>query len=172
MTKRKQTRNNDYYVERLKRDHPNIYADLQAGKFKNTTQAIVEAGLKKPRSALDTLESIWKQATPAERNAFKIAIGCTVAPPAAPTPAVSPVAVSMNIARPLRANTHLSSQTTDRIEGIMHLRKMKMGEVMKEMGFSSLNTSLGMAMQRGTQVREDVFKALEEWLETNKNVRR
>jgi len=40
-----QKRNNTYYLDRLKRDHPKIHADYLAGKFPSALQAFEAAGL-------------------------------------------------------------------------------------------------------------------------------
>lgn len=50
MTKKIQKRDNDYYLDRLRSDHPAIYADLRTGKFKNPSEAFLAAGLRKRKS--------------------------------------------------------------------------------------------------------------------------
>ncbi|WP_076363446.1 hypothetical protein [Phaeovulum vinaykumarii] len=73
----KQKRDNRYFLERLRLEHPHIHADYQAGKFRNATEAFRAAGLVKTRSALERLEKAWNEASAAERDAFKMRIGCT-----------------------------------------------------------------------------------------------
>lgn len=74
-----QKRDNQYYLERLKNEHPSIYADYQMKKFKNAAEAFVAAGLRKPKTPLDALHAAWNKATTAEKDAFRVMIGCVSA---------------------------------------------------------------------------------------------
>ncbi|MGB3815992.1 MAG: hypothetical protein WA950_22450 [Shinella sp.] len=58
MTKQ-QKRDRAYYEERLKRDHPAIYAELINGKYQTVTEAAIAARLKKPRTRLLELKNAW-----------------------------------------------------------------------------------------------------------------
>jgi len=58
MTKKPMKRDNAYYLERLRRDHPGVYRDYQAGKYRNLSAALVAAGLRKDRNGLEGLKSI------------------------------------------------------------------------------------------------------------------
>lgn len=54
-----QKRNNTYYLDRLKRDHPKIHADYLAGKFPSALQAFEAAGLKRaPHSSAGAKERL------------------------------------------------------------------------------------------------------------------
>ena len=75
----KQKRDNTYYLERLRREHPQIHADYLAGKFKNITEARKAAGQIKVKTALEKLEEAWIEASPVERDTFKMRIGCMAA---------------------------------------------------------------------------------------------
>lgn len=81
----KQKRDNSYYLERLRVEHPQVYADYLAGKFNNITEARKAAGQIKVKTALEKLELAWNEASAAERDIFKIQIGCaaTTGAPAA-----------------------------------------------------------------------------------------
>lgn len=57
-----------------------------------------------------------------------------------------------------------SHSATTAIRDIMAHRKMKSGDVMRELGFKPLDASLGMALSRGTQLQPDLIKGLERWL--------
>lgn len=169
MTKPRQKRDNEYYLNRLQAEHPAIFADYQAGKYKNATQAFTAAGFHKTRTQLQQLESAWKKATPAEKDAFKASIGC------APTVATSPVRVSSSASAALKtrssttapAKTRLTATEAKAIHEIMDRRKLKSGAVMGEIGFDPLNPSMGMALQRNTQIRSDMHQALKQWIVDN-----
>jgi hypothetical protein len=62
---------------------------------------------------------------------------------------------------------YLHKSTQERITAIMHRRGLKMGDVMRELGYSSLNASLGNAMRPADARRirhPDLLRALEAWL--------
>lgn len=52
----------------------------------------------------------------------------------------------------------------------MTARGLKVGAVMKEVGFSPLNASLGQALKGATQLQPALIIALENWLEMNKHI--
>jgi hypothetical protein len=99
MTKPSQKRDNNYFLARLRDEHPAVYADLMAGKFKNETEALIIAGLRKQRSAMELLKSAWAKATTSECDVFKAFIGCGTPAPA-PIPAGIPTGSIVNIATP------------------------------------------------------------------------
>lgn len=65
---KKTVRDNVYDEDRLKRDHPTIYADLKAGKYRTVTDAALVAGLKTKRTRLDEMKNAWGKASNADRN--------------------------------------------------------------------------------------------------------
>ncbi len=175
MSKPARKRNNQYYLDRLRDEHAGIFADYQAGKFKNAAAAILAAGLRKQQDILVVLKSAWNRADAAEKDAFKLMIGCvapaTVLPP---TATASPVPLSPSTyghanrnATVLQATRKLSPVLSAAVRQIMDRRKLKTGQIMREMGISPLDASLGMALHRDTQVRDDLVKALEVWVEKN-----
>ncbi|MBZ4024075.1 hypothetical protein CKO11_16630 [Rhodobacter sp. TJ_12] len=112
----KPKRDNDYFLKRLKDEHPQIYTDYLAGKFKNPTEAFKVAGLVKSKTPLQKLENAWKDASDAERAAFKAMIGCTTpagAPTAPSVPGVGLMAGSPSLppaTRPVSPVAHLGSE--------------------------------------------------------------
>lgn len=95
MARPKQKRDNEYYRERLRKDHPDIYADYQAGRFENLSKALIKAGIRKKRTEFDALKSAWNKASTAERDAFKVFIGCAV-----PTATSAPASTSVPVKSP------------------------------------------------------------------------
>jgi hypothetical protein len=168
MTKRSQKRDNQYYLDRLLNEHPAIFADYQAGKFKSAAEALVVAGLRKPRSQLDVLSSAWTKASPTERDAFKAQIGCVAPTPVSVAPAVvSAVIAPPRLAQPAKGKGHLTPTLAADVTAIIARRGLKNGDVMREIGFSHLDASLGRAIARGEQIQNRLISALESWVQQN-----
>lgn len=160
---KKTVRDNAYYEARLERDHPTIYTDLKAGKYRTVTDAALAAGLKTKRSRLHELKNAWAKSSHSEQREFLKWLGAsgTVMHPASAAPIpFSPIAI----------NRCLVPLAVARIDEIMSRRHLKMGDVMAEMGFRRLNASLGMALLRGTQLQPNLIVALEKWLAANVTV--
>lgn len=158
-------RSNAYYLARLRGEHPAIYADYQAGKFKNASAAIRAAGLKKVPSPLDALRKAWVKASTADRATFRADIGCI---PATPTPAMGSVSASptgpMRV-NPIHVGGHLTPATAQKLRAVMAARGLKIGQVMSELGYPPLNASLGRALARGSLIHDQhLLDALEKWL--------
>ena len=165
MAQTKQKRDNEYFLERLRVEHPAAHADFLAGEFKNLNEALVKVGLRKPRSSLDALKSAWKKASMSERDTFKAFIGCIT-----PTVASAPVARPSFAKSPSHTTTattgmsHLPPALKAAVSEIMKRRHLKLGQVMCEMGRDPLNTSLGRALFRDTQLQNSLIKDLEAWV--------
>lgn len=164
MTKPKQQRDNTYYLERMKVERPDVFADYQKGMFKNASAALIAAGLRKPIDQLQVLKAALCKASQVEQDAFKAMIGCSgatsgVAAPVASPPHPSPLSV--------QSNRMLTPAAATAIRDLMARRRMKPGQVMREMGFKPLDTSLGMALSRGTKLKPDLLEAIERWLTAN-----
>jgi hypothetical protein len=158
-----QKRDNAYYKERLEREHPAIYRDLLAGKYKSDREAFIAAGIRQPRSRLHELKNAWEKATTTEQSDFvgwlSARHGVTT------TPASTPVAASAR--GPVAVNRRLEGWAKSRIQKIMDRRRMKNRDVMDELGFKRLNASLGRAIARGDKLQPDLIEALEKWLAAN-----
>lgn len=159
MTK-KQARDRAYYEERLKRDHPSVYADLKAGKHRTVTDAAIAAGLKKVRTRLLELKNAWTKADSAEQAAFLKWL--KVSGPVPLTAAPGPAGIAID--------RQLTPRACRRIEEIMSKRHLTIGQLMVELGYPALNASVGMALARGTRLKPDVIAALEKWLAANASV--
>jgi len=96
----KQVRNNAYYEERLKRDHPIIYRDLKAGIYRTVADAATAAGLKKPRTRLQELTNAWTKADAREQREFLrwlAARGAVLAPAGSPPSSSSSIAIDLRL---------------------------------------------------------------------------
>ena len=182
MNKSPQKRDNRYYLERLRVDHPDAYADLQAGKFKNAAEAFIAAGLRKAKSPLDLLQSAWAKASAAEQCAFKALIGCATpsmipAPSTPPSPnttapaatnAPPPSTRSSSTPGVIHVGSYLVPAVVDQINTVIAQRRITTGVIMREIGFDALNTSLGSALSQGWRIKNPkLLVALEDWLAKN-----
>jgi hypothetical protein len=171
---KKMKRDNKYYLERLKVEHPAIYADLSAGKYPSTRQAFIDAGYRKDPALLTKLKGMWKRADAAEQREFLRWLGL-----GGSTSVGAPSASSRHAPRPTATSSGTSSapRTLTRaeiaqIDAIMASRKLTTGAVMTELGFDPLDGSLGMAMRTYEPRRiknAALLSALEKWLEKHKS---
>jgi len=158
-------RDNAYYEDLLRRNHPTVYADLQAGKFNNLSEARRAAGTLKKRTPLQELQNAWRKATPTEQHQFLARIGVSIPAPALSTPPTPPAAH-----RPIAKDRQLEPWAIYRINDILKSRGIKPGVMMREMGFNSLNASVGRALSRPTKLQPAVLTALEKWLTANAHI--
>jgi hypothetical protein len=161
MSARIQKRDNNYYLDLLRRKDPSVYHELLEGKHLTVDAALRAAGIKKARTRLQEMINAWNKATPTERDEFKSYIGCSVLSHAAPRPLS---------ARIVSADRKLEPDVIVRIQEIMAKRRIRLGVVMKEMGFKALNPSLGMAMNQGTQIQQRMVEELGKWLDANEEI--
>ena len=63
-----------YRQRRLKADHPELWAEVEAGT-KSTHAAAIAAGIVKVPSVLDQLRKLWAKATEADRRTFMDEVG-------------------------------------------------------------------------------------------------
>ena len=159
MPKKLSDRSNDYYLERLRLERPDLLQDLVAGKYGSAAAAFREAGLKKPRTRMQEMKNAWLKASPAERGEFKAFIGCTT--PVAPAHLSG---VTFLSAVPFSSDRRLSLLVVTQVRAIMMRRGMSMGAVMDELGFKRLNPSLGLALSQNLRLQPDMIAALEKWI--------
>jgi hypothetical protein len=153
MPKNASARSNDYFLERLRLERPDVLRDLNSGKHATAAAAFRAANLKKLRTRLQEMKNAWSKASPAECDEFKTFIGCTT--PAAGTPPVT---------APFSTDRKLSPHVVTKIVAIMMRRSMSMGTMMDELGFNRLNPSLGLALSQNSRLQPDMITALEKWI--------
>jgi len=178
-------RDNAYFLERLKNEHPTHFAKLQSGLYRSPREAFIKAGLRKDTNRLKALLREWKKASPSERADFLGAI--EIGKKVSTTPAQSashPAKVVNNAARGRTKSAiglgscgsdagYLDDRTIRRIKGIMAYRKLTMGQVMLELGFQAQNPALGLALSavRPSIIRDEKLRrALWRWLRANQRV--
>ena len=153
-------RDNKYYMDRLKKEHPEDFEKLQKGLYRTPAEAFRATGLKKPRSRLQELKNAWDKATVADREAFMRISGLAPFTPSGATSSGLPFATG----------TRLNDWAKDRIQEIMLKRWMKPGGVMRELGLNPANPSLGLALHRGNSLQPDVLTKLENWVKANEKI--
>lgn len=169
MAQAKPKRDNKYYLERLRIEHPDVHADFQSGRFKNVSEALENAGLRKKRSGFDTLKAAWNKAATAERDAFKAFIGCAASAAVGARASKSTHGkLSIRASSPTPGKRQLAPALEAAVHEIMKRRSLKNGDVMREIGRNPLNASLRTAITQGTQLQDSLIEDLEAWAARNK----
>ena len=65
-----QKRDNTYYEDRLRLEHPAVHADFLKGVHRTLAEALIAAGVRKPRTRLHELKNAWDKASQSERDEF------------------------------------------------------------------------------------------------------
>ena len=159
---RKQDRSNAYYENILASSNPAIFSDYRAGMYRSLRQALLAAGIKKIRTRDQELKNAWQKASKAERQEFMRWLS-------AQSGLVTPSGAKVGNP-PLAVERRLEPWAITRINAIMRARHLSSGDVMKEIGFSNLDPSLGFALIRGLRLQPTVLTALETWLSANSAV--
>lgn len=146
-------RDSKYYLERLERDHPAIHKELIGGKLASVREACRKAGLRKPVTALEILKREWKKASADEKRDF-LAWAHGKAPKSA---AVAPLAL-------VSTDRRLTPAAKTLIERMMKDEDLKLGQLMKKLGLSPLNASLGQALHNDTRISLDLATKLQAWV--------
>ena len=152
-------RGNDYYLNRMKVEHPAVHAKYAAGNL-SAREAIYEAGYQTKPTPLMILQREWKKASRHEQATFRAWIGMGVS--SAPAAAAAPQVVT--------ADRRLVSWAKARVKTIMASKNLQMGDVMDEMGLKRLDGSLGLALRRDGRIKPGVVLRLEKWLKDNEHI--
>jgi hypothetical protein len=150
----KQKRGNDYFMARLEREHPAIFADWKAGRYATKRQALVASGLRKDGQTANVLKNAWGRATLQERRAF--------------LEWLKPRGRSSLSAAHVDRERRLLPTTVARIIEILNRRGIRPGEMMIEMGLSPLDQSISSGIQRGTRLSAQLVPRLSSWLHKNR----
>ena len=147
-------RGSAYLEKRLKRDFPSIFTDLHAGKIKTVRQAAIKAGLIKRATRLDALKRDWKRAAPFERNSFLSWIK------------TSRIGLKTVTKRPIvDTDRRLQGDVKLVIERWLKTTNSTASDITKEMGISSLDGSLSLALLRSYRINAAMVSKLEHWLQ-------
>jgi hypothetical protein len=156
---KRQVRDSAYYLSRLEKERPTVFADYQAGKHPSVAEACRVAGLKKPRTNIQVLKNGWDKASTVERHEFARWLGLHAAPFfLAPAPVTPPTAI-----RVIATDRRLEPWVIDRIKVIKAARGLRSNnEVAYELGLSRLNSSIGNAIKCHHRLTETTLMKLEQ----------
>ncbi|MGI2035914.1 hypothetical protein ACRQ1B_26395 [Rhizobium panacihumi] len=144
--------------QRLKRDFPDLHADLVSGRIPSLKKALVKAGLANKPTPAEKLLKAWGKANAQDREQFLKKIGANRDASHAPAATL-----------PMIANgRYLLPQTIRDIETIMFRRELSPAHVMKEVGFPTEGRSFTRALARNASLRLAVITALATWLREQK----
>lgn len=144
--KKKKDRSAAYWLKRLEKENPKIYADFLARRYPSVNKACEAAGLKPRTSGLDALKRVWKRSPAPDQDAF-----LTWAKPSAAK--IAPIMVGP-IADPRLC---LSKEVRDFLACWIFYNDSKAGRVMQQLGFPAFDTSLSAAIKHGGPFRQEVF---------------
>lgn len=162
----KQKRDNEYYLKRLQKDQPALYASVRAGTM-SVNKARQLAGLGGVRTRLHELKNAWGRATVVERAEFVRWAG--LAASAGHLPPVSPSAPPTGSAFDGDGAMHMWA--SQRVEEIRLKRRITKSDFADELGIPRDDGSIGMAVARGTRIRRPaVVAAVDAWLVKNASV--
>jgi hypothetical protein len=163
-----QRRNNEYYLQRLKKDHPGLYRDVLAGRVTVNKARQLAGNLGATRTRLGELKNAWLKGSPGERAEFLKWAGLITSPPA-PAPAAPTAAPSLPPA--FDSNGVMAAWVRRRIPEIMSRRVLTPGGLADELGIKRLDQSVMTAVRLGTRIRSSaVALAVEDWLTKNSSV--
>lgn len=153
---KKKERGNAYLLPRLKKEHPDIYADYNAGAYSSLAKACQAAGLRPRGDGLGAIKRVWDKSGVSDRNAFLIWA----------TPSTAPV--SSAVVQPIvDANRNLSKAVRDFLGAWIFYKSSKIGRVMHDLGFSINDTRLSSAARHGGPLDQEVIDRLKPWLSAN-----
>jgi hypothetical protein len=145
-------RDNDYWLRRLKRDHPALHARCLAGELP-VRRACAEVGYISLPGPVDVLIRTWRKATEAQRREFFELAQADKLRAASGTP-------RLKVGR----DGKLTLASIKILNDIISAKKLKPGAVMKAMGYSPLNINLSRALEKSLSVEPEFLGQLEAWV--------
>jgi len=143
------TRDSAYYIKRLEKEHPALYAEVRSKKL-TVHAACAKAGLIRLPSRLDALKREWRGASAKEQVEFVKWLKA-----GAPAIKAAPVADAAGRLTPA-ARAFLRDWVTK--------NKSRPGRILKAIGFKGFDWTLSAAIKRGDPLRSEVIPKLADWL--------
>lgn len=158
-------RDASYYLGRMALEHPAIHADYSAGRL-TARQAMIQAGYQREPTPLTIMQREWKKATNSQQRAFLLWLRAvrSAAPPSASL-APSPAGLAV-----VDSDGRIRDPVRKRIREVMHTRKLKMGQLLRELGLNVRNPAIGLALHKNYSVRLENVVLLEKWLRDNAHI--
>jgi hypothetical protein len=156
-------RTNEYYEDRLKREHPGIYADFKAGRIPSIRQAAAKAGIKKLPTSLTHLKREWAKASGKERRAFvkwarqQLPSGGS-ALPAHASAARSPVKPVFD------ADGRLTPDAVAFLTNWTVTHRLSACRILVALGRSRHDYRLGQAINQGNPLSAEIAPGVERWM--------
>lgn len=153
-------RDSAYWLARLKREYPAIYAKYRSKEITSVRAACIKAGLIHQPSQLDILKREWRRTSPSQRDAFLNSI----APRSRITPSKPKSVLShtdlVDSAGYLRPTVKTLIRARMKTDGV------RSADLMESLGFDRFNTSLMSAMssKRPAKVSLELQNAVSRWL--------
>ena len=145
-------RDSKYYLQRLKAEHPKVFADYRAGKHPSVRDAAAKAGLIKVPTPLTILKREWTKATAAERKEFET---WSASKSGSPRSRLLPIVGADGLLRvPAIAVISMWCMVNEKTPGAL----------LAELGFKRRDFRLAAALKRNEKLPDDIVKALEAWL--------
>ena len=152
-------RDANYYRERLRRDHPTVFAGLGDGTYRSVRAAAIKAGLIRQPGRVDALQRAWNKATAAEKKEF---LDWARGKPKGSTKKIRTGADLVD------ANGWLTTAVSDQVRRAMAAQRLKMGDLMSELGLKRLNASVGNALHGRVRLNADTLDRLAAWLDKHR----
>ena len=146
-----QNRNNAYYEDRLRLEHPAVHADFLKGIHRTLANALMAAGMRKPRSRLQELQNAWGKATQPERDVFLRHVGATQ----------HIATIAAVAAGTFLLDQRLTPPAIAAIRRFLQDRNITMGGLMALIGRKALDQSVSLAVMRDTKIQPDLGADLE-----------
>jgi hypothetical protein len=143
-------RDNKYYLQRMKKDAPNVYADYLAGKYKSVREARRVAGLLAESSPLQLLKTAWKKADATQRKQFFAWTRSGL-----PTPS--------KIRSLFDPDGRLTNAGKTELKRTLKDHGMDISNLMSAIGRSRLDPSMSLALIRGYRVSPHTRKLVDHW---------
>ncbi len=158
-------RDSAYWLGRLERDHPAIFAAYKAGQIKSVREACAQARLIRLPGRLDALRREWKAASESERATF-LEWTRNRAPKGDFTGGAK-LSGALDVSKTLvGADGYLLPAVIDHVRAIMSARNMKPWQVAVALGSHSHDMRVDLALRRSWQPTQDFIDRLREWIAT------
>lgn len=154
-----QKRDSQYFLGRIKVEHPAIYADYLAGTYRSVAAASRAAGIARARTNVQVLKNAWGKASRNDKHEFLQWLKKAAAPSLAPVLPVLP--------GPIATNRKLEGWAKDRIKVILAAQRLTSNQLAASFGRSRFDASIGNALTCGWKLAPSTLVYLEAWLVAN-----